>query len=637
MGWENLPQEVLLQILREIHATHYHGLLQCQLTCRSWKQPSQLLLYSTLTLQSPSKAYAAINNISLNQLNNSVKKVLFEKRLARSPAIEHILPLFFKTCPYITQIETNDAKDESFWVKLLLECDKGTLTKVQQVPMVQLSRDSAIKIHGYVTMKLSSTLNTVQIWDWPQSTPMFRHSPVASNLPRFPNLRRLSVYVCGIYNAANIAILIQDCKKLKMLSIVNHPYRRVAYSQRGTDQDLPLPKPIIGLKVIQTDMITVTSNLIRQLMYAFPDLTTLTLNSTAEVDFSPETEVDEGTNFIYRMQREGYSIQPSTWVDFISYVYKNIHCFNLSLLFIPNSKEVILNSIQTPKFKDHGGQLRIMYVRCSADSIILEPYVGISSDDNSIKIIYETRRTYQSNGDDMFSLPHMDLIESLVGSKIKNLQISISPVTHFCDEDSPLYALASGYFLDHIFEHCTELITLTVNSAHLIECDPDYIINNSITTLQLIECLVCPSILTQISQRLPYLSDVVICYTYFVSTAGLVIESNKCLSIDLPYTTIQNLSIEWFDRLHGICDGFHLKIKKSNETVYYIGKIPTEFNKSTKSIYQASLNRNTSLSLRIHCVDLKALFLESRSFGIDIVFKNNDDFRFKFVEELNLL
>ncbi|KAG2236904.1 hypothetical protein BDF21DRAFT_413457, partial [Thamnidium elegans] len=629
MGWDNLPQEVLLKILQEVEATYSHGLLECQLTCRSWKPISQLLFYSSLHLSNIVDAYTALNTISTNHLNNAVRKVSFENRLTESPRMEQFFPLFFKTCPSITTIESAHTKDESFWAKLLRECMKGTLTKVEKIPMADLCRDAGIKIYGYVSIELCSTLTSVQIWDYPKSEPSFQNNQVALNLHKFPRLKRLTAYVGGVYNASKIAPLIQDCKQLESLSIINHPDRRVLYSHRGADSSLPLPKPMMGIKTIKTNMVTITPNLINQLIHGFPKLTKLILNPTIESDFNLESDLDEEINFLDRMQVEGYGILYDTWSQFISHIYKNIKTFELSALFLIDMPEFVINLIQITEFKDYGGLLRIMYVRRN-NFIDIEPYIGISSAENIIKIVYETKTTYNSSIVGIARLPHMDLIE-LVGNKVKRLLVSISPVTHFGDEESDLYLIAGGYFLDHIFSHCTELTELTVSDAHLIDCNLDYAVSNSITTLRLVECLVCPGILPQLSQRLPHLADFVFCYSCFVSAAGQILQTNKSISIDLPFTTLNSLSIEFLNRIYGDCNQFHLRIRKSNgESVYYIGKAWMEFDKSTKTIYQESLNCSTSLSVEINCVDLKSMFLETQNFSIDIQFKNDNDFQFKF-------
>ncbi|KAI9256164.1 hypothetical protein EDC94DRAFT_616820 [Helicostylum pulchrum] len=629
MGWDNLPQEVLLKILQGVESTYSHGLLECQLTCRSWKPISQVLFYSSLTLHTLPDAQKALNTVSTNNLHNAVRKVSFESPLTQSPRMEQFLPLFFDTCPCITSIESTNTKDESFWVKLLRECYKGTLTKLETLPVTDLNRDSGIKIHGYVAMELCSTLTAVQIWDWPKTEPSFRNSQVALNLHKFPRLKRLTAYVSGIFNASKIAPLIQDCKQLEYLSIINHPDRRVFYSHTGSDQFVPLPTPMTGIKTIETDMVTITPNIINQLMYVFPNLTKLTLNPTTESDFNLENDLDEEISFLVRMQMEGQNIPRDTWPKFISHIYNNVTAFELSALFPVNMNEVVLHSIQNPKFKDHGGLLRIVYVRRN-NFIEIEPYIGISSAENLTKIVYETKERYNThNLDGSPNLPHMGLVES-VGAKFKRLHVSISPAAHFGDEDTLLYSLASGYFLDHVLKHCTELTELTVSSAHLIDCNPDYTVSNSVTTLRLIECLVCPSVLTQLSQRLPHLTDFVFCYSCFVSTAGQVLQTHKSITIDLPYTTLNSLSVEFLNRIYGDCTQFHLKIIKSSEIVYYTGKVSREFNQCTETAYGESLKCNSSVSIEISCVDLKSMFLETTHFGIDIQFKDNNDFQFKF-------
>ncbi|GAA5814140.1 hypothetical protein MFLAVUS_007633 [Mucor flavus] len=629
MGWDNLPQEVLLKILQEVESTYPPEVLQCQLTCRAWKQISQVLFYSSLNLHTFTDAQKALSTVTAYNLNHAVKKVSFEGLLVQSPKMEQFFPLFFGTCPYVTSIESDYTRDESLWTKLLRECYKGTLTKVETLPVTDLNRDSGIKIYGYVAMELCSTLSIVQIWDWPKSDPSFQNNQVALNLHKFPRLKRLTAYVCGVYNASKVAPLIQECKQLEYLSIINHPDRRVFYSHAGFDQYVPPPAPMTGIKTIETDMVTMTPNMIDQLIYVFPNLTKLTLNPTTESDFSLENDLDEEISFMARMQLEGYRIPRDIWPKFISHVYNNVSTFELSALFPIDMNQVVLISMQNQQFKDQGGLLRIVYVRRN-NFLEIEPYVGISSAENLIKIVYETRDRYDArNIDEPARLPHMDLVES-VGNKFKRLHVSISPAVHFGDENGLLYSLASGYFLDHVLEYCTELTELTISSAHIVDCNPDYAVSNSVTTLRLIECLVCPSVLLQLSQRLPRLTDFVFCYSCFVSMAGQVLQTNKSISIDLSYTTLNSLSLEFLNRIYGDCTEFHLKINRLNEIVYYTGKVSKEFNKCTKLAYQESLDYNSSVSIEINCVDLKSMFLETTHFGIDIQFKDSNDFQFKF-------
>lgn len=629
MGWDNLPQEVLLKILQEVESAYSPELLQCQLTCRAWKQVSQVLLYSSLTLLTYADAERALNTVTTYNLNNAVRKVSFESPLTQSPKMEQFLPLFFGACRYVKSIDSNCTKDESFWTKLLQECYKGTLTKVETLPRAELSRDSGIKIYGYVAMELCSTLTAVQIWDWPKSEPSFRNNPVALNLHKFPHLKRLMVCVSGVYNASKVAPLIQDCKQLEFLSIVNHPDRRTFYSHTGFDISLPLPAPMPGIKTIETDMVTMTQNMINQLMHAFPNLTRLIVNPTTESDFNLENDLDEEISFLVRMQLEGHSIARNIWTEFIAHVYNNVRTFELSAIFPIDMDQVVLSAMQNPQFRDHGGMLRIVYVRRN-NFMEIEPYIGISSAENLIKIVYETRERYNAaNVNGIGRLPHMDLVES-VGNKFKRLHVSINPAVHFGDENRPLYSLAGGYFLDHVLENCTELTELTVSGAHLIECDPDYAVSNSVTTLRLIECLVCPSVLLQLSHRLPQLTDFVFCYSCFVSLAGQVLQTNKSISIDLSHTTLNSLSLEFLNRIYGDCAEFHLKIQRLNEVAYYTGRDSKEFDRCKKRAYQESLDYSHSVSIEILCVDLKSMFLETTHFGIDIQFKGSNDFQFKF-------
>lgn len=188
-SWNNLPAEVLLQVL--LYLKDYSSTLQqCQLTCRAWRDPSHKQFHRAVKLVDAEKAQLFVNAMSSSGsfASKFVKSLTLGTMLCDSPKVECIFPRLFDLCPNIVKLETPLGQKSAFWAKLLLEQHKGNVSHIREIPLTDLSSDDHIKLYGYVAYELRDRLTNLIMCDWPSSYPTFSDDRVAQQLQDFQRL-----------------------------------------------------------------------------------------------------------------------------------------------------------------------------------------------------------------------------------------------------------------------------------------------------------------------------------------------------------------------------------------------------------------------------------------------------------------
>ncbi|KAG2237957.1 hypothetical protein INT48_002518, partial [Thamnidium elegans] len=152
-----------------------------------------------------------------------------------------------------------------------------------------------------------------------------------------------------------------------------------------------------------------------------------------------------------------------------------------------------------------------------------------------------------------------ELIEEC-GRYLTKLDILMSPgeldTIATNEQYTEVYRFVTGYFLDRVFAHCSNLSFLTVKGSRLAQCDPQLSTNNSITRFCLSDAEIYPEVLPQISARLTALKNLQVISCAF---KGMVLKgAANCPHIEviMPDTNLELLDIH-----HGFRHGPSLKLE----------------------------------------------------------------------------
>lgn len=225
-------------------------------------------------------------------------------------------------------------------------------------------------------------------------------------------------------------------------------------------------------------------------------------------------------------------------------------------------------------------------------------------------------------------LPHMDFMQTM-GSFIKDLtyvqRITREEMGRSADE------ILNGYYLDHIFQHCEQLVRLKLNLSTLVHLDPTTpAINHSIVDLDLTSCIIYDGVLDGISMRLPSLKYLSLSSCTFLKHQDGTWDSSKPIYINMPSTSFTRTSIQqqYSDRNHRSEYGSQIIVKEmfikltttaNDHTTYYKLTLDDQLEKYTtrkseEDAYDGAMHTDTTqFKLHIACKSIDNIDLSLRN------------------------
>ncbi|CAO3626762.1 unnamed protein product [Mucor hiemalis] len=598
---------------------------QCQLLCKTWRNPAQKQLYKTVELRGVSNAEKFLKSMSVpaNHASKLVRLLVLKEMLCDSPKLEFIFPRLFEMCPNITRLRAPPGQSSSFWAKLLMVHAKGNVSHLREIPLTDLSNDDNIKCYGYVAYLMRSQLSTLTMCDWPSYHPSFQHDMVARQMKEFQHLKQLNVHLRGGRSIYQVFSFIQSCPSLKSIDISVTDINRRLNSYKEEDDRISEWYDIRGDSLSQIERLNVeyvplTSKIIGYILKLFPKLKELYFKSD-----NPNWEED--MELLHRVQIEGLRISTDLWLSFLLHLYNHVPTFDISNLFMAQIPYVLSRLI---KQTDYGETMKIVYLE--RDTFFdFQPFVGIDHksasrkyargckfyDDRTIEVVYAAEEDHYE------VLPHLELLEK-VGHSLKGLEIQIHQADRFDDRDTDLYNMACGGFLNPLLKTCPLLETLSLKKCHLFSCEQDSSIMGNIQILRLIDCTLLGDFFDEfVAGRLPLLSHLVVHRCMHTTRDGILFADSNYLSFPLHGASLDILRITGL-RKNNLKEVF-LNVQSTDDYFLRISA-DNRVARTTEEAFDDAMDTLNNLCVSVHC-DVKTLVLEVNSSTIDLVLRFDDD------------
>lgn len=151
-----LPFEVLELIFRQLPQK---DLLQCQLTCKQWREASTGLLYYHVKMTPGFKYVEFCRTISSSpQLANRLK--YFVPEFVSAHFENYILKVLIESCPNILDLSYESAS-ANFWVQLMQAANRGKLSHLASLPNPEYG---TLDWHNCTSLLFSKSLTTLTLY-----------------------------------------------------------------------------------------------------------------------------------------------------------------------------------------------------------------------------------------------------------------------------------------------------------------------------------------------------------------------------------------------------------------------------------------------------------------------------------------
>lgn len=594
-SWSDLPAELLQHILSKIENKGF--LLQCQLVCKGWQKPAQRIAYHTVHL---TKYYPQLTKLvdtlqSSEHLGKLVNTFNFNKTFYRSNQPWDPEGYFEKLSNYCPNVQamTTGHRCNSLWLRLLTENDKWE--KLQQIPEPYSEDDT--QLYMATAFAFNDRLTNVSlVLNPPISRNPFIELKTRMNLltdlSTFKNLKNLDIRKPNGIKLEELDGFLDSCSKLVSLTVLRLFEAEEDNTDRSTDRRrrsaLPekLLEPKTGLKKLN---FSIPNNIngdetLNYIMRVLPNLKQLYVNT--EVDENSDIQSTSysapvlGSFLQYGLGRENFAIHHITCNDigsalsvyFQSEAFKATKKKNKCHLMIKGDCRDGSSPLTKPSIKINGT------VQLTVDYSTLE---GTSTPFELIEKV----------GPHLYEL---------------NLFLTTQDTTDITEETKAMY---QGYFLDHVFEHCTSLKNLYCSFRPLISCNPELSISTSIEFLCLSYSNITPASLYQLSIRLPNLKRMSFIENDLIAYNGNAMKGKK-LVINMPYTNFNRIEIE--QRRPTKFSRFFIKYSNEDGDLYYYSALIPAFTKLLEcpvAYYTSHLDDKSSYFLQLRCQAIRDLVI----------------------------
>ncbi|GAA5800121.1 hypothetical protein HPULCUR_005544 [Helicostylum pulchrum] len=521
---------------------------RCIFVCKSWRASAEPVFYTNFTTHNRYKFQKFLKCMKeYPHLSKHVKHISIDKSLNIKELTEMALAF--------PNLESLSAEaNRKFYMGLVQIPEEIQWKNFGSVPNPDRTKD--ISVYVDCVLKYSSTFTSLILADkillGPGETEddfgRVSSRIVASGKAQFERLREnlhlfrilKSLYIADRHSDKSFEFYDDILEKCPTLEKVDFEIRPITASKKSTLSIGPINidaiQPREGIREIMVEgPLLYNDNSLRYVMRKFPNLRKIYLNRVEQ--FYKEKK---SLNKIVAASKN-FSLDVVS--DFFVYV-ENIPKHHLGLF------KTELNIAQCMKqFIQKRGSDRML------SPLIIRQSVKEGSTylaDIEITNCSEFRGHY--NKDDMV-ISLQDVPTGLVLPELikecgcyltkLDLVLSFSELDNIATNEqyTEAYLFLTGYFLDRVFTHCSNLTVLTVKGARLIQCDPQLSTNNSITRFCLANTDIHPEVFPQISARLTALKSLQLNSCGF---KGMVLKgAGNCpyIEVVMPDTNLELLDI----------------------------------------------------------------------------------------------
>lgn len=573
-------------------------IFQCELVCRNWKSPAQRANYTSLTLggHDTQKLIKAFEN-NQDSPGKFVKKLL----PVRSNNIpwEQYLPTMVDIFPFIDTLEVHEP-NEDFYSALITIRNKSKWKCLKNFELPNLDQD--LEMYATCALKYRTSLENLLICDKIQ----FIHSnggdihnelyfTLLEELEQFPKVEELTIKRHTNNCLESFDKIIEKCQKLKKLDIGIYP--EFDHKITTTDIDLSLIRPRPNIKTLDGLFVIQDDSTLLYIMHKFPQLQDLFINHS----WRDDTTENDGLNTL------ASSITTATLTKFTSYITSVSSC--AVSIYIKMSH--IVDVLDEYSRVMPGKLFSFLSIGYAYDSLI-DPLM-----EQNAKLTMHRITGFKKNQDHEFfidynsiadTLPHLNVIEK-IGNSLAELTYRMN-FDHIPKETSrKAYNMIYGYFLDHIFSNCSNLIKLRLSSTNLHNCNPILCQNSSMTHLILLNCYIGKDMLSQLSKRLVSLKNMVIVRCRLENPYNGV--NTRYFHIDMCNSTFDSIRIKSEYTIsiitvklnRGKHDEYYKLLLDSGTHSHYVAE------SSTILEYKLMPNNERSMKVYIRCSSIKKIQL----------------------------
>lgn len=647
--WHKLPTEVLQIMFEHLQRDFvktapskdltYKTIRECLRVCRGWREPAHQFLYSrqplVFDLVSKFDDFLQVvnNGKAIFNFGRYVLKLEFPhdsiffnpifKRLMKLipvvfPNLQTIIPghpAMGERKPYYLALLSFKQREPNVWpnfnmiaeptanedIEFYNACNIEFLKSIQHLTMVDRIYYNAYK--NRIEQPQSQVLYETE----------FNH--LVDHLQDFKKLRTLTIHKTTHKSIQQFDNVIEKTSKsLSTLTINLYSPTKKKEEKEDHDVDLTTVTARPRINHLSGSFILYNDNTLEYIMKKFSHIKKFKMDNTLQ----NQELMDKASNHY----------TPTILAKFLSYVYRLLAGYKMTGLYIKDIANVL--SIMEPSFYQEmmARNLNIRYKRPS--EIIPTKSTMEATELISMEGFLETIVTFIEGETWKSRMEHMDLIEKC-GRAVNSLKISSNRnsndiLNEFTQHMS--VKLAQGYFLDHIFQHCTKLRELKVYNSVIKQLNPTMQKNTSVRQLHLTGCQLYKDALSEMSARLPFVKWLYLENIQFLAFKGVIIDSNH-ITLDLPYSNLDMLSVTYglgttAAKETRIYTSISLKFSTLTGERFFIVKVDDQED-SMRSIsssfygrpyptvtmdqYHANLNKKFNLSFHIRCQSIKSFHL----------------------------
>ncbi|KAG2236643.1 hypothetical protein INT48_000198 [Thamnidium elegans] len=550
-SWSELPAEILQHTLRKVDDKK--TIFQCQLVCKTWQKSAERIGYHTIdftsydsqlkkfvdTLQSSEHLGKLVNRFNFNKIFHNPDKP-WDPKGHFDKLSDH--------CPNVQVITTGHAC-YSLWLRLLTEKDKWK--KLLEIPKPFQSND--IQVYMATAFAFNDRLtHLILALKSPESRTVALtrglRVKLLSDLSTFKSLKHLGIHRPNGMKLEEVDEILDTCPQLASLTIpllyentetAQDPLETIAIhsvARRSAEllDKIKLLKPKTSLKKLNFNVTTDGGDeTLTYIMHVMPNLDLLQFNQDISIS-------DEKRNIVYSVPVISSFLQYGLHRKFFAVKYLGCEDISSVLSVYWRSEAYRATKKEISLSIDGNGFL--------GNSFPAKPSISISGR-RDVTVSYTSLEGT--------STP-VELIERM-GPVLINLNVKLSPPVAPSETEETI-AIYQGYFLDHVFERCRSLKKLECSFPTLQSCNPELSTNASIEELDLNFTGINPTVLYQLSVRLPNLKIMTFIENTFIKYDGRPIKGRK-MTINMPYTKFDKLCIEETPKK----DYAHFFLKFSNE------------------------------------------------------------------------
>ncbi|GAA5802683.1 hypothetical protein HPULCUR_008157 [Helicostylum pulchrum] len=589
-SWSELPAEILQNTLRKVDDKQ--TIFQCQLVCKTWQKSAEKIGYHTIDFTSydPQLTQFVDTLQSSGNLGKLVNRFNFNKVFDASDKPWDPKGHFDKLsdyCPNVRVMTTGHAC-YSLWLRLLLEKDKWQ--KLAEIPKPFQSNDIQVYMATAFAFKDRLTHLILALKSPESGTVTLTRElrvKLLSDLSKVESLKNLGIHRPNGMKLEEVDEILDTCPKLVSLTIpllyentetALIPLETVPRHSAEILEKIKLFKPKTRLKKLNFNVTTDGGDeTLTYLMHVLPNLELLKFNQDISIS-------DEKRNISY---------SAPVVKSFLQYGL-NRKFFSAKYLACEDIASVLSGYWQSEAYKATKKEVTLSIDGNGfiGNSFPAKPSIGVSSRRDVIVSYTALEGT---------STP-VELLEKM-GSLLTNLNLKFTiPFASMGTEET--VAVYQGYYLDHVFENCRSLKKLECSFPILQCCNPHLSTNASIEEIDLSFTGINPTVLYQLSVRLPNLKRMTFIENTFIKYDGRLIKGRKMI-ITMPYTKFDKLCIE--ETPKRVYTYFFLKLSSENGDRYFYTALKrgiTKLEKCTFTDFTDKLDNKSSYFLYLRCRDI---------------------------------